>query len=345
MRIKMILAVCASCLFITGQVLAAGESYLLAFKDPVGAKRTYTVMLSNHIETGYKGDNVPPPAAMDVQSTAKALETVLDNTNGGASLSITISERKAGVAPNASANPATGAASATTTAGASAATGTTPTAGANPAAMSSTDWTDYSMTFLRSPLGAISTMTCTSGKLPSDRAPSPLAMIASNVLNADTLALTFPATPVKIGGHWTEKVSVTLGQLQSMPNTAGAAAAPAGNAQYTAITTEVTKRYTLQGTQVQNGKTYLVITCDFDTGRKTMQQSMPDTGGNVTQVSLHTRVKEKSTYLFDLQAGEIYCVTTDGSEQIKADTTQNQKTTTFTMTKTGSCSISRVPNA
>ncbi len=361
MRQRLMLAALGCCLLISGQARAAGESYQLMFKDPQDAKRCYQVELTAHVDAAYQGINVPAPTTTDVHITGKALETVLDNKNGIADLSLAISGRKAGVTSNAGAN-----------------------AMIWPSGFKSGDWPDYAMSYQRSPNGLISAMTCTNGKLPNDALSSPMAQLAADILNADSLALTFPFTPLKPGGHWTEKVNVSLGSLQlvapaSTPaaagtaaatgaaappalagtagaantngtantagtaNAAGAAATPSPT-RSTPLTADIVKHYTLQGWQMVDGKYYLVIICTFDSGNKSLQQTLANADGSATKVTLRVRVKEQSTYLFDQQSGEIYRVTTTGNAQYRTTTAQPGNPITFTMNRSGSSTISRVAN-
>jgi len=133
----------------------------------------------------------------------------------------------------------------------------------------------FTFLFNRTPRGKVSNVK-TQGEIASLFLGSADALVTP--MSSPDRGLEFPAGELKIGDTWQ-----------------GSQTALAGNAE-----TRVTALYTLAGTQVVNGKTYLKINCDTTV-------SVPDTGMNAdddTEMAMNVILKGQSTTLFDEAAGE-----------------------------------------
>lgn len=272
MRIWMVMAVVGCCLCMASGAWAR-HKYQFAYKDPVGATRNYQATVSLHINMMGKGKKDKSISDIDVMQ--KAVEKVLAGEPGDATISFAVTDS-------------------------SITSSTTPNNPPSPLPVD-TEKKDskidkYSLQFRRTPIGAVSELKCLSGKPPTQEVMPPLAMLQQSPFNnSSTSALILPAKPVAFGNHWQEKCTheiATLGEQR--------------------ITATVTKRYTLTGTETINGKKYFTITCEMKTGTKNMKAQVTDTDGKPVTITMKGNSTEKSTFLFDIEAGEIFRLTTNG---------------------------------
>jgi len=98
--------------------------------------------------------------------------------------------------------------------------------------------------------------------------------------------LEFPAGDIKIGDTWSGSQTAMVGAAQ----------------------TKVTAKYTLVGTEVVNGKTYLKITCDTTISTPSATINAGDQAQQ-NPVALVVNLKGRTTTLFDQAAGEPFRTT------------------------------------
>jgi|GEM_PF-1760407 len=138
----------------------------------------------------------------------------------------------------------------------------------------------FTFLFDRTPLGKVSNVQ-TQGEITDLFLGSADALITP--MSSPDRGLEFPAGELKIGDTWQ-----------------GSQTALAGNAQ-----ARVAAQYTLAGTEVVNGKTYLKIACDTTV-------SVPDTSMKASDdqpMAMNVILRGQSTTLFDEGAGELFRTT------------------------------------
>ncbi len=107
---------------------------------------------------------------------------------------------------------------------------------------------------------------------------------ALNMTQFPGQGIEFPAGDVKVGDTWSGKESMKL----------------SGDS-----TLDVAIKYTLTGTKVVDGKTYLVITADIDTNVPKLK-TKTGAGAAATDMTLSFTLKGQAITLFDEKAGEIF---------------------------------------
>jgi len=138
----------------------------------------------------------------------------------------------------------------------------------------------FSIAYNRTPQGKVSDIKVTGDS------PQLLGGPADSALNLTQYpgdGIAFPAGDVAIGDTWTGKDTLDVGS---------------GN------TIEVTINYTLKGTKIIDGKTYLVITADIDTTVSKLTMKIASLGD--TTMTLSMTIKGTATTFFDEKAGEIF---------------------------------------
>jgi len=170
------------------------------------------------------------------------------------------------------------------------------------------DLPTFTFTFNRTPQGKVSNVK-TEGEITNLFLGSADAL--TNPMESPGQGLEFPAGPLKIGDTWN-----------------GSQTAQVGNAQ-----AKVTALYTLAGTEVVNGKTYLKITCDTTISVPGANMNAADNAPMAMAMSL----KGRTTTLFDEAAGEPFrtTFTMTGTVNMSSDETMGMEVKT-TLNITGS---------
>jgi hypothetical protein len=141
----------------------------------------------------------------------------------------------------------------------------------------------FTFTYNRTPQGKVSNVK-TSGDITNLLLGSADTLV--NPTETPGQGLEFPAGDVKIGDTWSGSQTALVGAAQA----------------------KVTAKYTLAGTEVVNGKTYLKITCDTTVS---IPQATLNPGDQQQQnpVALVVNLKGRATTLFDQAAGEPFRTT------------------------------------
>jgi len=185
--------------------------------------------------------------------------------------------------------------------------------GDNPEETVEQDIPGFTFTFNRTPQGKVSNVKM-EGEITSMFLGSADALV--NPMESPGQGLAFPAADLKIGDTWNGTQTTMVGN------------APA----------KVTALYTLAGTEVVNGKTYLKITCDTTISVPGVNLNTNDGNKDIpTPMALVMNLKGRTTTLFDEAAGEPFrtTFTMSGTMVMNSDETMGMDVNT-TLNITGS---------